>query len=987
MATIDAPPVSSTGQPAKKSLRSKRLMRPAPGGAKAAAALEEPAAAVVEEPAVVALEEAAVAVVVEEPSAAKEEIVETTLHLTDTETVETLEVQNRESRDSVELEFVEANSSSQTTSRVGSVDAGGLTGALRERVNTFGDDSAEFSQGNSTAAATEEVEEEVLQRVADASPYVEASARMSFGGDDTIKAQSSPTQDAFVVFGDIQAQPRDEGPLYSTWDSTPQDGSQYVEDESESLIQLLSSTSDDVKAQTDAGDSAKGNGWDDDEEKDEENDREKDRENAAVAGTIPPQTIPEPAIVAEEKASGRAPPLALGRSGSVRGSKAGNRRSIMLTSFVPPVGMGSGSSTASTRSSGEDGEKSDAASIRLRPSADSAGAKPPLASIAEPALASIAEKAETDGGAPAWVREVQRRKQEAAERAETEKLEQQADPPSAHPDLPHPDLSQPDHADHPPAPPPKASSSFYRSLSASLGMGSSNNSMADNSPDPRQRSASQASGSTQASPAAVQAGGGLFAAVTSFFGRASTQASAPEAAAIRAESAADPATDDLLSQLEAQNAQILGDTKARVFALSTEPTPSASEPPDGEPSDDADWDFWGRLISDYDRVARAEPRRLARAVHSGIPPAIRGTVWQLVSGARGDAAVTAAFPRLLAASSGDHDRAIAADLARTFPRSSMFGERGGAGQEGLRAVLRAYAAYDSGVGYCQGLAFVAATLLAGTRDAGEAFGVLARLMAAYGLRAHYVAGMDDLHLRLFQLDHVLHATLPRLARHLADLRIEPATYATPWLMTLFACRLPLNLALRVADVVLAEGLDALLRVAVAVLRRAQTRVLALGDAAAVVRFFNDGPLFAFYAHAAPDALVRDANDVTAVTPRLLRSLRRRYVDETQRRIDQADESTRMIKENERLVKDNERLIKDNERLASQAPSVPPAINSQDFDRLAQKNAQLVLKNQQLEDALHDVEAALIQIKVLYAESENDRAVLAMKLEGLRKALT
>ncbi|KAJ2374869.1 hypothetical protein GGI05_007225 [Coemansia sp. RSA 2603] len=221
----------------------------------------------------------------------------------------------------------------------------------------------------------------------------------------------------------------------------------------------------------------------------------------------------------------------------------------------------------------------------------------------------------------------------------------------------------------------------------------------------------------------------------------------------------------------------------------------------------------------------------------------------------------------------------------------------------------------------------------------------------------------------------------------------------------------MELTFRLFDTVFAEGLDALLRVAIAVLRRSQTRLLSL-QFEAILHYLNDGPLFAFYAHAAPDMLVRDANQVTAVTPRMLERLRRRYIDELARRLDEEDELARLRSENEamrvearqqqaaarQLHDDAQRQRAENMRLqklvaeledrleASSAVSQPPLPPPVD-DALAQKNVQLAIKNQQLEDSLQDMEAALIQIKLLYAESENQKDVLAKKFEDLRRALT
>lgn len=54
---------------------------------------------------------------------------------------------------------------------------------------------------------------------------------------------------------------------------------------------------------------------------------------------------------------------------------------------------------------------------------------------------------------------------------------------------------------------------------------------------------------------------------------------------------------------------------------------------------------------------------------------------------------------------------IQRDIARTFPAHDFFKEAGGLGQDSLYRVSKAYAVYDSEVGYCQGLSFLAATLL------------------------------------------------------------------------------------------------------------------------------------------------------------------------------------------------------------------------------------------------------------------------------------
>ncbi|KAJ2771548.1 GTPase-activating protein, partial [Coemansia nantahalensis] len=234
------------------------------------------------------------------------------------------------------------------------------------------------------------------------------------------------------------------------------------------------------------------------------------------------------------------------------------------------------------------------------------------------------------------------------------------------------------------------------------------------------------------------------------------------------------------------------------------------------------------------------------------------------------------------------------------------------------------------------------------------------------------------------------------------------------------------LTFRLFDVVFAEGLDCLVRVALAVLKRSQTRLLSL-EFEAILQYLNDGPLFAFYSHAAPDMLVRDANQITSVNARYLERLRRQYIDEMQRRMEEEDEGHRVRAENDKLHDECSRLraaledvtsahdgvlsertaaqtqlgkqrdecarlqqrvadLEEAQRQAAQEPAAAAELQA-DVDRLAEKNVQLTIKNQQLEDSLQDLEEALIQIKTLYADCENDRALMTKKFEDLKRALS
>lgn len=145
-------------------------------------------------------------------------------------------------------------------------------------------------------------------------------------------------------------------------------------------------------------------------------------------------------------------------------------------------------------------------------------------------------------------------------------------------------------------------------------------------------------------------------------------------------------------------------------ALPTSPLESAFsfdiENPDEAP---IDWDFWGALIDDFPTTAAKLPHLLSAKVVAGLPPKLRGLIWQAMSQSA-STNLEAMYSELVKDKS-QYDRIIQRDLARTFPSVEMFKKEGGDGQMAMERVLKAYSLYDSHVGYCQGLAFLVGPLL------------------------------------------------------------------------------------------------------------------------------------------------------------------------------------------------------------------------------------------------------------------------------------
>ena len=171
-------------------------------------------------------------------------------------------------------------------------------------------------------------------------------------------------------------------------------------------------------------------------------------------------------------------------------------------------------------------------------------------------------------------------------------------------------------------------------------------------------------------------------------------------------------------------------------------------------------------------------------------------------------------------------------------------------QDSLFKVCKAYALFDEGVGYPQGMNFIIMPLLF-TMSEEEAFCLLVRLMNQYSLREMFVQDMPGLHLHLYQFERLLEDSEPALYCHLNRRGVHPGLYATQWFLTLFAYRFPLQLVMRVFDLVLSEGLEAaILKFGMAVVQRNVATLLTMDDMAGLTTFLKE-KIFDVYIDHAP----------------------------------------------------------------------------------------------------------------------------------------
>ena len=205
--------------------------------------------------------------------------------------------------------------------------------------------------------------------------------------------------------------------------------------------------------------------------------------------------------------------------------------------------------------------------------------------------------------------------------------------------------------------------------------------------------------------------------------------------------------------------------------------------------------------------------KLIERVWKGIPDCWRSAAWYsflATSAAKHHHAhetedyLIAEFRRLQAVASPD-DVQIDLDVPRTVNGHIMFRRRYRGGQRLLFRLLHAISLYFPGVGYVQGMASLAATLLC-YFDEERAFVMLVRLWRYRGLEGLYKPGFAGLMAALAEFEgRWLAGAGKEVKGKLSELGIDATAYGTRWYLTLFNLSIPFPAQLRVWDVFMLLG--------------------------------------------------------------------------------------------------------------------------------------------------------------------------------------
>ncbi|KAH5762543.1 hypothetical protein HBI17_050260 [Parastagonospora nodorum] len=363
-------------------------------------------------------------------------------------------------------------------------------------------------------------------------------------------------------------------------------------------------------------------------------------------------------------------------------------------------------------------------------------------------------------------------------------------------------------------------------------------------------------------------------------------------------------------------------------------------------------------------------------------------------------------------------------------------------QDGLFGICKAYALYDEAVGYAQGMNFIAMPLLFNMPEE-EAFSLFVTLMNKYGLRDLFVADMAGLHLHLYQFERLLEEFEPALYCHLRRREVKPQLYATQWFLTLFAYRFPLQLVLRIYDLILSEGLElAILKFGIVLMQKNAEALLGMKDMSTLTTFLKE-KLFDVYIDKAPsansilengffgstagidkevyraDMLVKDAVAIK-ISPEMLKQYTAEWKE--QRRIDKDRETelhglkdrvasletkvrllenraeqsdmehvqvaSELIKtkvENEQIAEENETLKTKVEELQkivdTQAEEVEARLKSE-METVMQKNIVVHNENRALEEQMAEMEKELVAAKMEWATINEEHEKLTQKWNSI-----
>jgi hypothetical protein len=152
-------------------------------------------------------------------------------------------------------------------------------------------------------------------------------------------------------------------------------------------------------------------------------------------------------------------------------------------------------------------------------------------------------------------------------------------------------------------------------------------------------------------------------------------------------------------------------------------------------------------------------------------------------------------------------RVIDLDIERTFPYLGIF-KSSSPLSEDLREILRAFVASRPDIGYVQGLSFIGGILLLHMNKF-KAYIAMMNLILNPIILPFYTFDEKAIKTRLQLFKQVFYYNLPELCERFENLEVLPEHYFIEWNMTLFTKSVNIDIATRIWDVYMVEGIKAI----------------------------------------------------------------------------------------------------------------------------------------------------------------------------------
>jgi hypothetical protein len=376
---------------------------------------------------------------------------------------------------------------------------------------------------------------------------------------------------------------------------------------------------------------------------------------------------------------------------------------------------------------------------------------------------------------------------------------------------------------------------------------------------------------------------------------------------------------------------------------------------------DTDEEFWEAFLKEYKKDYQLDVNSLStdgsnnkfgdlvERVQRGVPAEHRGQIWLSISDSL-DAHLDVLYWQLL----NEHcsyERAINQDLGRTFPEIPMFKTEEVRKQ--LYNIMKAYSIYDSEVGYCQGISFIAGLFLIQNMKEELAFTIFVRLMESYNLRTLFTPKMPGLMLLIYQFNAIFQTYIPALYFHFYRYNLSPMMYASQWFLTLFSYSFNVDLVFRIVDMILVEGpISVLLRFALVMLKRYEDELLSIEKFDSLMDFLKSDQ---FTKVNDVEQMVKEVIDLKKiVSDNRLEQLRLEHLEEIKKR-EPAQREMEQLRETMKLLRKE---------------------NKEYINKIAE--------NKKIQQALTD---EIVLLKELVKDLQEDNEAVKMQVKDLRTIIT